>query len=189
MVRLPGSLLWPGAPAAADVASPLARAPALACPCPLLASPLHPVPRCQPSAPLHLDLTPPPARLSSRAPCPLPPAWNCPYQLSHPDFVANTDTPADATVDRLPVSPGDVLVAGTDGLWDNMWDDQLLAIVGAALAEGAAAGAASTAAALAGRLAEAAAANAADPRYRGPWAVELEQHQKVGRHTGAVGCS
>lgn len=103
--------------------------------------------------------------------------WNCPYQLSHPSFVAQTDTPADAAVSTLQLRPGDIIVAGTDGLWDNMWEAQLLAVVKGARAAGA--DPATAAAALARKLVAAAERNATDPRYRGPWAVELEQHGKV----------
>ena len=122
--------------------------------------------------------------------------WNCPYQLSHPRLVTNTDTAADAAVDELKVAPGDVIVLGTDGLWDNMWDDQLLELVGSRpggttstrdgrpLKPGKGGTGERAAAALVRRLAEAAARNAADPWYRGPWAVELEQHGKVRRAEG-----
>ncbi|KAI8463341.1 MAG: phosphatase 2C-like domain-containing protein [Monoraphidium minutum] len=123
-------------------------------------------------------------------------AWNCPYQLSHPRFVANTDTAADAAVADLRLWPGDVLVAGTDGLWDNLWEEELTAAVaaaglggggggggggGAAQGGGAGGGGEAAARALARRLVAKAEANALDPRYRGPWAVELEAHGKVQR--------
>lgn len=122
--------------------------------------------------------------------------WNCPYQLSHPRVVPNTDTAADAAVDELEVSPGDVLVLGTDGLWDNMWEAQLLEVLGSRqggttrtrdgrpLEAGKGGTGERAAAALARRLAEAAARNAADSWYRGPWATELEQHNKVGGDGG-----
>ena len=110
-------------------------------------------------------------------------SWNCPYQLSHPDIFANTDTVADAAVSSVPLQAGDIIVAGTDGLWDNMWEGQMLDIVGGVQrGKGGGAAAANAAAELAQGLADAAAANGANTRYRGPWAVELEQHQKVRMH-------
>jgi protein phosphatase PTC7 len=118
--------------------------------------------------------------------------WNCPYQLSHPRIVPQTDTVEDAAVARVDVMPGDIIVLGTDGLFDNMWEHELLEVVeqaqGAASVDarlGRGEGEAGRAAAvLARRLAAAAARNAADPWYRGPWAEELQVHGKVGRGTG-----
>jgi hypothetical protein len=119
-------------------------------------------------------------------------SWNCPYQLSHPSVVPQTDTAEDAAVARLEVERGDVLVLGTDGLWDNMWEGELVSIVKKATGgprgerhlEG---GGAKAAAALARALVAAAARNAGDPRYRGPWAVELEEHGKVRAGVGGWG--
>jgi len=111
--------------------------------------------------------------------------WNCPYQLSHPKLFPQSDTVADAAVSSLQLQRGDVLVVGTDGLFDNMWEEQLLEVVARApevregvWQEGAEA-AREGAQALANRLVDAAAANAGNSKYRGPWAVELEQHGRV----------
>lgn len=47
--------------------------------------------------------------------------FDCPYQLgSYPDFVDATDYPSDASTFSLNVMPGDVIVMGSDGLWDNL---------------------------------------------------------------------
>ena len=52
--------------------------------------------------------------------------FNCPLQLG-PE---SPDTPSDADVYDLPqVAAGDVLVLGTDGLWDNCYDDEVGAVV------------------------------------------------------------
>jgi serine/threonine protein phosphatase PrpC len=55
--------------------------------------------------------------------------FNMPYQLAHPLEFPDTDLADDAQLYELPVQPADVLVAGSDGLFDNMWDDQLCEIV------------------------------------------------------------
>ncbi|CAN6245215.1 unnamed protein product [Urochloa humidicola] len=51
--------------------------------------------------------------------------FNCPYQLS----ATGGDSVADADVGGLPVESGDVVVVGTDGLWDNVFDTELERIV------------------------------------------------------------
>ena len=56
-------------------------------------------------------------------------AFNMPYQLASARLLPEADAPEDADVYELDVEPGDVVVLGTDGLFDNMWDDQLAAIV------------------------------------------------------------
>jgi serine/threonine protein phosphatase PrpC len=56
-----------------------------------------------------------------------------PFQMAHPEVLPDTDFAEDAALDVLEVSPGDVVVLGTDGLWDNMWDTQLLELVGSVI--------------------------------------------------------
>lgn len=56
-----------------------------------------------------------------------------PYQLgSHP----GADAPEDAMLSTMPAYPGDVVVVGSDGLWDNLSDEEVVATVEAALLEG-----------------------------------------------------
>jgi len=55
-----------------------------------------------------------------------------PYQLGHQ---VNADRPHDAMLAAVPVLPEDVLVIGSDGLWDNVADDEILDIVVKAKAE------------------------------------------------------
>ena len=59
--------------------------------------------------------------------------FGCPYQLSS---AAGGDSPADAVVHRMPVRPGDVIVAATDGLFDNLDDDDVAARATAHFAAG-----------------------------------------------------
>lgn len=57
-------------------------------------------------------------------------AWNQPYQLSHPHFnVANT--PDDALEYSFHVEAGDVIILGSDGFFDNLWDDEIAEAVAA----------------------------------------------------------
>jgi serine/threonine protein phosphatase PrpC len=48
--------------------------------------------------------------------------FNCPFQLG----TQSKDTPYDAFVDRLDVQAGDWLVLGTDGLFDNVFDAEIV---------------------------------------------------------------
>jgi protein phosphatase PTC7 len=59
--------------------------------------------------------------------------FGCPYQLGHHSAA---DPPEKAMLMTLPVLPGDVIVLGTDGLFDNVSDDTILYEVSAQLAQG-----------------------------------------------------
>ncbi|KAI3412355.1 Protein phosphatase [Psidium guajava] len=52
--------------------------------------------------------------------------FNFTYQL---ESGRNGDLPSSGQVFRIPVSDGDVIVAGTDGLFDNLYDDEISALV------------------------------------------------------------
>lgn len=43
-----------------------------------------------------------------------------------PDYTSATDTAEDAGLYELPLLPGDIIVAGTDGLWDNVQQDEIV---------------------------------------------------------------
>ena len=47
--------------------------------------------------------------------------FNFPYQLGS----SKHDQPSDGTYDVVPIKAGDVIIAGTDGLWDNVWNDTI----------------------------------------------------------------
>jgi protein phosphatase PTC7 len=49
-----------------------------------------------------------------------------PYQLGHQ---VNADKPHDAMLANIPLLPGDVLIMGSDGLWDNVDDNEILDLV------------------------------------------------------------
>ncbi|KAK9917857.1 hypothetical protein WJX75_008970 [Coccomyxa subellipsoidea] len=56
--------------------------------------------------------------------------FDCPLQFGAcPDYSESTDTAEDAAVFELAVQPGDVLLAGSDGLWDNCYDSELLQLL------------------------------------------------------------
>ena len=48
-------------------------------------------------------------------------SWNQPYQLSNPEF-NRADKPEDAQRYLFEIQDGDVVVMGSDGFWDNVWD-------------------------------------------------------------------
>lgn len=55
---------------------------------------------------------------------------DCPYQFGAcPEFTGATDYAEDAASFELPVQPGDILVAGTDGLWDNVPEADVLPLL------------------------------------------------------------
>jgi len=56
--------------------------------------------------------------------------FNMPFQLSHPSIIESPDDADSADVTVLDVQPGDVVVLATDGLYDNMFDDEIAQICG-----------------------------------------------------------
>lgn len=55
---------------------------------------------------------------------------DCPYQFGAcPEFTGASDYAEDAAAFELPVQRGDVIVAGTDGLWDNVPEEDLLPLL------------------------------------------------------------
>ena len=95
---------------------------------------------------------------------------------------------------QLALEPGDVIILATDGLFDNMWDEQLVSLAAAAsstvpaTAVGAFAVAAGQSAAqqLATTLVATAFRQAQDPAGRTPWAVELANQASVRGNRGRV---
>ncbi|KAL9229441.1 hypothetical protein vseg_004907 [Gypsophila vaccaria] len=59
--------------------------------------------------------------------------FNFPYQLG---FGNGGDSPSSGEVFTFPVASGDVIVAGTDGLFDNMFDNEITALVVQAMRTG-----------------------------------------------------
>ncbi|GMH38801.1 hypothetical protein BSKO_06699 [Bryopsis sp. KO-2023] len=103
--------------------------------------------------------------------------FNFPYQLSHPDYVTGGEFAKDSDIYNLDVRPGDVLVIGSDGLFDNLWDCELCQIVQDSLTGLApcelAAQAVSTAVAIA------ATQNIDDKEYYSPWTSNATAEAKL----------
>jgi len=53
--------------------------------------------------------------------------FNFPYQLGSPGSMS--DTPDVAQSFTLPLAPGDIIVAGSDGLWDNVYPEVVMKLV------------------------------------------------------------
>lgn len=107
--------------------------------------------------------------------------FNCPYQLMW-DGTEEGDAPSDAQGYEVRVEPGDVLVVATDGLYDNVYDDDICRIAGEVLGDAgegrggglSSLGASVSSVALAERLAREAQALATSPGYRSPFAAAWE---------------
>ncbi|KAK9827359.1 hypothetical protein WJX81_000872 [Elliptochloris bilobata] len=90
--------------------------------------------------------------------------FDCPYQFGAcPEFTGASDYAEDAAAFELPVQPGDVIVVGTDGLWDNVPEQDVLPLLPDA-GEGALQSA--------GAIAALAAQRGADPGYESPYSRE-----------------
>lgn len=56
--------------------------------------------------------------------------FDCPLQFAaFPDYTNATDTSDDAGLYELSIEAGDVIVAGTDGLWDNVPQEEIVSVV------------------------------------------------------------
>ena len=55
--------------------------------------------------------------------------FNMPFQLACPGPEQYTDTCESAVVYELELEPGDVVLLATDGVLDNLWDDQIAELV------------------------------------------------------------
>eukprot|EP00199_Chlamydomonas_sp_CCMP681_P002432 CAMPEP_0119108012 /NCGR_PEP_ID=MMETSP1180-20130426/12991_1 /TAXON_ID=3052 ORGANISM="Chlamydomonas cf sp, Strain CCMP681" /NCGR_SAMPLE_ID=MMETSP1180 /ASSEMBLY_ACC=CAM_ASM_000741 /LENGTH=385 /DNA_ID=CAMNT_0007093571 /DNA_START=92 /DNA_END=1249 /DNA_ORIENTATION=- len=61
---------------------------------------------------------------------PLQHYFDCPLQFgAYPEFVEATDTADMADTYSIPLASGDVIVAGSDGLWDNLYQTEITALV------------------------------------------------------------
>ena len=106
--------------------------------------------------------------------------FNCPYQLGYEPLSEDTDTGADAESYEFAVKPGDLVVAGSDGLFDNVFDEDIARIATAAAASVRGAGALSAARAASEQLAATARKHAEDPLYESPYAVEAAAEKAGG---------
>ncbi|KAF5843088.1 phosphatase 2C-like domain-containing protein [Dunaliella salina] len=56
--------------------------------------------------------------------------FNMPFQLSHPSIIESPDDADSASANVVDVQPGDVIVLATDGLYDNMFDEEIARLCG-----------------------------------------------------------
>ncbi|MBA0565855.1 hypothetical protein Golob_010710, partial [Gossypium lobatum] len=59
--------------------------------------------------------------------------FNFTYQLESGN---NADLPSSGQIFAVPIAPGDVIIAGTDGLFDNLYNNEITAVVVHALRAG-----------------------------------------------------
>ena len=95
--------------------------------------------------------------------------FNMPYQLANPMILPETDWPSDADIYSFELQEGDVIVMGSDGLFDNVWDDDLTRIVNSFVGEHPTDE--ETAQIVSKRIADIAHYNAKQKKIRSPWAV------------------
>jgi protein phosphatase PTC7 len=106
--------------------------------------------------------------------------FNCPYQLGFPPLSEDTDTASDAEMFDVAVKPGDLVIAGSDGLFDNVFDDEIAEVATAAVMSVRGAGALSAARAASEALAAVARRHAEDPLFESPFAVEAAAEKAGG---------
>jgi protein phosphatase PTC7 len=101
--------------------------------------------------------------------------FNCPYQLAYEALAKDCDSARDADVYSFDVEAGDVVVAGSDGLFDNVFDEEIASVVNAAYAS--AGDAASAAESAAKALVKVARKHAEDKKYDSPYAREMAKSE------------
>lgn len=56
-------------------------------------------------------------------------SFNCPYQAGSPKLLPHCDTADDAMVYELGLQENDLVLMATDGVFDNLWDAELEALL------------------------------------------------------------
>lgn len=113
-------------------------------------------------------------------------SFDCPFQLASAKLGYTTDSAKDAVAYEVFLEPGDVVVAGSDGIWDNVGDDELAKVV---LEEGAnAARSADDCQRIAKQLAQVAQAHSTDTSFDSPYrqAAKREMAALEGDGTAAT---
>lgn len=94
--------------------------------------------------------------------------FDCPLQMgAFPEHVDVTDNAEDAQCYSLEVQPGDAIILGTDGLWDNCYEADIAALAPRSADEAQAA---------ANKMAKLAQQHANDPRYVSPYIREARRN-------------
>lgn len=100
--------------------------------------------------------------------------FNMPFQLGNRTLIPYTDVPKSSLQSVVPVQPGDIVVMASDGFFDNVWDEDLAALVqDSCLAEED--GEEDCVATMAEQLVNVAARNSQDQMYRSPWSVQCAE--------------
>ena len=103
--------------------------------------------------------------------------FNCPYQLGYPSLSEDVDLASEAQEFEIVMQPGDLVIVGSDGLFDNVFDEDIASVANEAVAMVAGAGAFSAAMAASKALANFARKNAEDPMCDSPYALELTKEK------------
>ena len=101
--------------------------------------------------------------------------FNCPYQLAYAELAKDGDSASDAEEFEVKVRVGDIVVLGSDGLFDNVFDEEIAAV--ATEAYGRASDEASGAGAAAQALVKVARGHAEDKKYDSPYAREMAKSE------------
>uniref|UniRef100_A0A6T7VR05 Protein phosphatase n=1 Tax=Pyramimonas obovata TaxID=1411642 RepID=A0A6T7VR05_9CHLO len=109
---------------------------------------------------------------------PLQHFFDCPYQLNNSD-TAPTDNAEDATMIEMELQEGDIIVAGSDGLFDNVFQDDIISIATSTIADSLKAGKSPLEAneAVAEELAALAYQHSQDLKYPSPYAIECNKDE------------
>jgi hypothetical protein len=99
--------------------------------------------------------------------------FDCPYQLASLRYVPETDQATDAAVLTGQVEAGDVIVLGSDGLFDNVPMEDILSVACAVEAQDGDSKA--KAEEIASALGEMAFVNSQNPEYESPYALEARR--------------
>lgn len=97
-------------------------------------------------------------------------SFNFPYQLGRTKPNIAAETPARAQVFKVQLQPGDILIAGTDGLFDNVFPEETAALVRHARTRG------QSATAAAKQLAKYTFTKATNSRHMSPFAYAAQAH-------------
>ena len=101
--------------------------------------------------------------------------FNCPFQLAYEELAKDGDSASDAELYDVVVREGDVVVLGSDGLFDNVFDEEIASVVSRAFAGAGDASSKSQAAAQA--LVKVARDHASDKKYDSPYAREMAKSE------------
>lgn len=107
---------------------------------------------------------------------PLQHYFDCPYQLNNSE-TAPSDTSEDATMYELDVKEGDIIVAASDGLFDNVFTDDIISITTTSIAGALKAGKSQLVAneTAAAALSELAYKHSQDKKFASPYATECNK--------------